>query len=246
MSSGNIKKTIFLVLVLIITAFSISAVSASSYNSSVDMVAIDDSNYQNEVSSVSVNDKNSLLFKDVSSVSVNDNDSLVSQEDISPASQSNSSNNVDVNLNIQEMINNAKDGDILILSNDYIPIDNPIVINKQITIDGKNSTFDGKSLSQLLIIQADNVIVKNLNFINLKCFPNQSQKTYLLLPFQHLKEIHLEYYQTQFWLKQQIVCTMVGHILDSTVTVLLLQHKIHLLVKMKKMDGEFSKIKRSK
>ena len=110
------------------------------------MVAIDDSNYQNEVSSVSVNDKNSLLFKDVSSVSVNDNDSLVSQEDISLDSQSNPSNNSDVDLNIQEMINNANDGDILILSNDYIPIDTPIVINKPITIDGKNSTFDGKSL----------------------------------------------------------------------------------------------------
>lgn len=158
----NNKKLFF---VLIILAFlSISGVSANSYDTSIDFDS--NFNYQNDVSLLSVNIDNSLDSKEINSLNENDNN-IPNDINVSNSEDDNKT------LDIQELINNANEGDNLILPKSYITVTNPIIVDKSLNIDGKSSTIDGKGLSQLFIIQANNVILKNLNFIN-GFYPNNS------------------------------------------------------------------------
>ena len=67
------------------------------------------------------------------------------------------------------LINNTPEGGTLLLDDDYRFVNgsnNGIVISKSITIDGNGHTLDGNKLSRIFFISADNVTLKNINFIN--------------------------------------------------------------------------------
>ena len=72
---------------------------------------------------------------------------------------------------LQEQIWAAKAGDTIVLDCDYVS-DNvrewDIGINKQLTIDGKGHTLDGKNAQGIFTVSegVTNVVIKNVNFIN--------------------------------------------------------------------------------
>ena len=145
---------------------SVNSVSINNYiPQDVSSVNVDNNEYLlddslNEISSFSLDysnlDGDGYLLKDSKNLEVNTN----SLDNFYVASSTNN------NLNIQEMINNAKSGDTLVLSDDYINVNTPIIIDKSLTIDGNGSIIDGNSLSQLFYINSSHVILKNLKIIN--------------------------------------------------------------------------------
>ncbi len=70
---------------------------------------------------------------------------------------------------IQDVIDSADDNDVIILNGTY---NSPraagqIFVNKSITIEGRNNTvLDGSGLSRIFYINADNVVLKNLEITN--------------------------------------------------------------------------------
>ncbi len=67
------------------------------------------------------------------------------------------------------LINSTPEGGILVLTDDYVYINGSnkgISITNAITIDGNGHTLDGNSLSRMFNITADDVTLKNINFIN--------------------------------------------------------------------------------
>lgn len=74
---------------------------------------------------------------------------------------------------LQALIDNTPEGATLMLDCDYTYIEGSnkgILISKSITIDGQGHTLDGRTLSRMFNITADNVTIKNLNFINGNAF----------------------------------------------------------------------------
>ncbi len=66
-------------------------------------------------------------------------------------------------------IHNTPEGGLLVLDRDYEftgGFNKGILISKQITIDGAGHTLNGKKLSRIFNITADNVVIKNVNFVN--------------------------------------------------------------------------------
>ncbi|ADC47315.1 adhesin-like protein [Methanobrevibacter ruminantium M1] len=67
---------------------------------------------------------------------------------------------------IQNLIDNAKENDVIELSGTYTG-DSLIVVNKSLTLKSSSSaTLDGEFLNELMAINAPNVILDNINFIN--------------------------------------------------------------------------------
>ncbi|WP_405304196.1 beta strand repeat-containing protein [Methanobrevibacter sp.] len=71
---------------------------------------------------------------------------------------------------LRNAINSADEGSTLILYDDYaydsgVTFDG-IKIGKQITIDGNGHTLDGKNSARMFHIDADNVVLRNINFVN--------------------------------------------------------------------------------
>lgn len=67
------------------------------------------------------------------------------------------------------LVSNTPEGGILILDNDYYFVDGSnkgILISKPITIDGAGHTLNGNKLSRIFNITADNVVLRNIDFIN--------------------------------------------------------------------------------
>ena len=70
---------------------------------------------------------------------------------------------------LSQKINNTPEDGILILDKDYEYLNGSnkgIVISKSITIDGAGHTLNARKLSRMFNITADNVIIKNINFID--------------------------------------------------------------------------------
>ncbi|AMK14873.1 adhesin-like protein [Methanobrevibacter olleyae] len=69
---------------------------------------------------------------------------------------------------LQNLINNTPANNTLTLDKDYSYSagDSEILINKSITIDGKNHVLDGKLSTKILNITGDYVTLKNIKFIN--------------------------------------------------------------------------------
>ncbi|MDO5819692.1 MAG: hypothetical protein Q4P11_05090 [Methanobrevibacter sp.] len=70
-------------------------------------------------------------------------------------------------------INNTPEGDLLVLDKNYKFTNDTgdastkgIIVSKSITIDGNGHTIDASKLSRVFNITADNVVLKNINFIN--------------------------------------------------------------------------------
>ena len=68
---------------------------------------------------------------------------------------------------IQSKVNNAKANATIKLNGLYIGSGNEIKINKNLTFIGTNNTvLDAKNMSRIFNIHADNVVIKNIKFIN--------------------------------------------------------------------------------
>ena len=71
---------------------------------------------------------------------------------------------------LQTAINGATAKDVIVLNNDIKNYGNsPISINKEITIDGNGHILDSLEKSTIFNIGADNVILRNITFINSYC-----------------------------------------------------------------------------
>ena len=84
-----------------------------------------------------------------------------------------SASDVDSNVtaDLQDLafeINLTDVGETLNLEHDYKSTNssNQIIISKPITIDGNHHTIDAPDVNRVFLINADNVCIKNLNFIN--------------------------------------------------------------------------------
>lgn len=72
---------------------------------------------------------------------------------------------------LDSQINLAPENNTLILEKDYRLTNTSqkhIVIEKSITIDGNNHTIDAPDVSRVFWVKADNVVIKNINFVNSK------------------------------------------------------------------------------
>ena len=74
---------------------------------------------------------------------------------------------------LSNLINNTLEGGLLELNRDYKFVNDSksdsnrgIIISKSITIDGKGHTINANKISRIFNITADNVILRNINFIN--------------------------------------------------------------------------------
>lgn len=70
---------------------------------------------------------------------------------------------------LELLVNNTPEGGILVLDDDYKFVNGSnkgILISKPITIDGAGHTLDGNKLSRMFNVTADNVTIRNINFIN--------------------------------------------------------------------------------
>jgi len=77
---------------------------------------------------------------------------------------------------LSTLISNTPENGILNLNKDYVKdassSNEGIVISKAITIDGKGHTIDANHTSRIFKVQAANVTLKNINFINGYCAEN--------------------------------------------------------------------------
>lgn len=67
---------------------------------------------------------------------------------------------------VQEKIDNAESGDKIQLSRDYVGYGYEITVDKSLTIDGNGHTLNAKGLSHVFTVQADNVVITNVKFLN--------------------------------------------------------------------------------
>ena len=70
---------------------------------------------------------------------------------------------------LSDLINKTAENEILTLENDYTFVNGSykgIIISKSITIDGAGHTLDANRSSRIFNITADNVVLKNIKFIN--------------------------------------------------------------------------------
>ncbi|WP_458403474.1 right-handed parallel beta-helix repeat-containing protein [Methanobrevibacter sp.] len=68
-------------------------------------------------------------------------------------------------------INLTRDGDIVNLENDYISSNTTlkhITIDSSITVDGNDHVIDASDIPRVFFVKADNVVIKNINFVNAK------------------------------------------------------------------------------
>ena len=113
------------------------------------------------VSAVSANDN--LALEDVNEdiASIDDNQIIIEENE----------NTLDVGTfgDLESEISNISDGGTLSLIKDYKTTwtsSRGISISKSITIDGQGHTLDGNNISRIFYISANNVVLKNINFVN--------------------------------------------------------------------------------
>ena len=132
-----------LIAIFLVSLLAISAVSANELNVA-DEVAIDDNNLIVDV-----------LSEDISSDS---HDDILNAKDAGTFTA------------LQNKINNANNGSTIILENDYSYDEGfderGIKISKPLTIDGNDHTINALSKSRIFVVESDNVILKNIKFIN--------------------------------------------------------------------------------
>ena len=130
------SKVIFISLVIMIL-LSISLVSAADNNLNNNLTHEDNSKLQNTYSNHILGDENSGSFTDL-------------QDNVSSASNT-------LNLNRNYTYNSTIDASISVEG---------IKINKSLTIDGNGYTIDANNFGRIFNINASDVILKNIIFIN--------------------------------------------------------------------------------
>lgn len=100
--------------------------------------------------------------------------SVVNATDADNGALENTDNNLNADISdlddLIDEVNNTDEGRILYLENDYKTTNssNQIKISKSITIDGQNHVIQAPDVERVLLVEADNVCIKNINFINCK------------------------------------------------------------------------------
>ena len=108
------------------------------------------------VSDVTITDEVEIVYAD----SIQNNAEFTSL-------QSNEGNFID----LKQKIYNAIDGDTILLDKNYKYLESDdmldgLIINKTLTIDGQGHTINGSNLARAFNVSANNVIIKNINFID--------------------------------------------------------------------------------
>lgn len=115
-----------------------------------------------EIDELEINDNNNVRVNDMSTENIGAN--LIQEKE--PLSAANSKTFKDLNSEISK----AEAGDTIVLDSDYVYnsgfTNNGITINKKLTIDGNGYTLDAKKSGRIFSITADNVILKNIIFVN--------------------------------------------------------------------------------
>lgn len=156
-------------MILSISSISASDLDNDSLSDINEKISIDSDILLAEDSSLSSFNEDSLA---------NDDSSVVSNDDSSSKKSTlkdSSNQNIFAN-DFEELsykINNTLEGQVLVLDKNYKFTNDTgdastkgIVISKSITIDGRGYTINANKLSRVFNITADNVILKNINFIN--------------------------------------------------------------------------------
>ena len=158
-----LNKKIILIAILLISLLSLSAVSAAEDATSDIATASDDAvieeSISDEVSNVEVPDEEPALEE-------SDENVLSNGSEIDPPLEVRSF------TNLNEDINNGND--IVTLNCDYEyreltddeDLKEGILITRSVTIDGQGHTIYGNNQARMFYVAADNVVIKNLNFIN--------------------------------------------------------------------------------
>ena len=114
---------------------------------------------------ITVNKKFLLIFVLILIISLS---AVSASDDLNQANE-----NSDVNANFTELqnkISNAEENSTIELDNNYVYNDEEfsegIIINKNITINGNGHTIDGNYASRIFYINATNVVLNNITFIN--------------------------------------------------------------------------------
>ncbi|OWT32576.1 hypothetical protein BGI41_06955 [Methanobrevibacter sp. 87.7] len=173
------KRSILLIITLLILCLCISTVSAADNNSlNINQVPNNESISSN--SNINMVSENSLI-----SDNVKENQKSSIQSNIRTSENTYVSNAVKNNKNstilsdsetpgtfndLKKLITNTPENGTLTLDKDYTfngSVDNyEISINKAIIIDGNNHILNGNNLSEIISVQAEKVVLKNINFIN--------------------------------------------------------------------------------
>lgn len=93
-----------------------------------------------------------------------------------------SANNQTTFKHIQTEIDNADEGSTVTITQDIKDSDN-IIVNKSISIEGNGVTLDGKDC--IFAIQAQNVTVRGINFVNGWCFEVSNSTTIMSCSFKN-------------------------------------------------------------
>ena len=121
------------------------------------------------VSSISAGDAdNATLETDIDDVAISVND-ITSDVNLSSDDEDVNTDSIGSFDDLSYEINNTSEGAILVLDKDYEFVNGSyygILISKSITIDGDGHTLNGNKISRIFNITADNVTIKNVNFIN--------------------------------------------------------------------------------
>ncbi|MBO6111269.1 MAG: hypothetical protein J6P12_10525, partial [Methanobrevibacter sp.] len=89
-------------------------------------------------------------LNETDSLSISDSEEIISSSDFNQ---------------LQNLINSAGEGDTISLTSDYVG-GGEVNINKQITINGNGHSIDASHASRIFMINADNVVLKNLRLLN--------------------------------------------------------------------------------
>ena len=174
MGGKMLKNKLNLFVLLLILFISIGAISANDDISDNPSLAIEDDTMdlmKNGSISQGLNSEyDSLSFEDACSSSLSCDESEIELESSSSSSDYNSHilGDSDKSFNsIQSLVDSAESGDIILLNGTYAGSGKAININKTLTIDGQGeTTLDAKELSGIFIINANDIILKNLKFSN--------------------------------------------------------------------------------
>ena len=146
------KKSIIM-LVLTIFIFGVACVSASDMD---DMVMASEDDSAIELSQADINEMVSVEENEI--ISQIESDEIISEKSVGTF------------LELQVNISTAASGSTLTLTNNYECEDGfdpeGIIINESITIDGNGFIIDAQGKSRIFKVTADNVTLKNINFIN--------------------------------------------------------------------------------
>lgn len=150
-------------MVLVIFLCSLTAINANEYNdtTTTESNGLNEPDYDNTLASSST-DTYTKTAENITTKNIqkNKNTELLK-----------TSSNNGTHFELKQLLNDASTGSTIYLDKDYYyeePLGDrvPVTINKTLTIDGQGHTLDGIHHMRILRITADNVVLRNISFIN--------------------------------------------------------------------------------